>query len=85
MPGYLAEVHHVDEWVNGGLTNIDKLTFGCKPHHKLTEQGWRTVKLANGDTQWIPPRQLGLPGGVDTYYHPEKLLKDDDEDDDDAA
>ena len=84
VPGYLAEVHHVDEWVTGGLT---KSTNSPSAANRITSSPNRVapVKLANGDTQWIPPRQLGLPGGVNTYYHPEKLLKDDDEDDDNAA
>jgi Domain of unknown function (DUF222) len=73
-PGYRSEVHHVDEWVTGGLTNIDKLTFACKPHHKLLDQGWKTRKLANGDTEWIPPPQLPLTAGTNTYHQPERLL-----------
>lgn len=77
-PGYRSEVHHVDEWATGGLTNIDKLTFGCKPHHKLLDQGWRTRKLADGTTEWQPPPQQSRPGGVNTYHHPERLLPDDD-------
>jgi hypothetical protein len=28
VPGYLSEVDHVEGWANGGLTNIDELTFG---------------------------------------------------------
>jgi hypothetical protein len=75
-PGYLCEVHHVDEWVVGGRTDIDKLTFVCGVHHKLLSKGWRTRKLANGDTEWLPPAELGLrfPGTVNAYHHPERLL-----------
>jgi hypothetical protein len=56
-PGYRCEVHHVDEWVNGGNTDIDRLTFACAAHHKLLDQGWKTRKLANGDTEWHRHRQ----------------------------
>jgi hypothetical protein len=78
MPGYLCEVHHVDEWADGGLTNIDDLTFACKGHHKLLRPGgWRTRKLKDGSTQWLPPPQLPLPGGINTYHHPERMLPDD--------
>lgn len=74
-PGYLSEVHHVDEWADGGLTNIDKLTFGCGQHHRLVKRGgWTTRKLKDGRTEWIPPPQLPLTGGVNTYHHPERLL-----------
>ena len=73
-PGYLCEVHHVTEWAAGGATDIDTLTFACAGHHKLLDHGWTTTKLANGDTRWIPPPQLPLPSGTNTYHHPERLL-----------
>ncbi|APE14267.1 HNH endonuclease signature motif containing protein [Mycolicibacterium pallens] len=73
-PGYLTEVHHVDEWADGGLTNIDKLTLACRADHRLLDHGWKTRKLANGDTEWIPPPQLPLAAGTNTYHHPERLL-----------
>ena len=77
-PGYLSEVHHVDDWADGGLTNIDRLTFACKGDHQLvTEGGWTTRKLKDGTTQWIPPPHLPLPGGTNTYHHPERMLPDD--------
>lgn len=75
VPGYLCEAHHVDEWADGGLTNIDRLTFACGPHHRLIKPGgWRTRKRKNGTTEWIPPPQLPLPGGTNDYHHPERLL-----------
>jgi hypothetical protein len=75
-PGYLCEVHHVDEWAAHGRTDIDKLTFACGAHHKLLGKGWRTRKLANGDTEWLAPECLGLefPGTVNAYHHPERYL-----------
>jgi hypothetical protein len=30
-PGYQCEVHHVDQWAAGGRTDIDDLTFACRP------------------------------------------------------
>lgn len=75
MPGYLCEVHHVDEWATGGPTNIDTLTFACPAHHKLiTPGGWRTRKHTDGTTQWLPPPHLPLPPGTNTYHHPERML-----------
>ena len=76
-PGYRCEVHHVDEWAKGGLTNIDKLTQACPPDHKLRDEGWTARKRADGSTEWIPPPQLPFPGGginTYTYHHPERLL-----------
>lgn len=78
VPGYLCEAHHVDEWADGGLTNIDRLTFACGPHHRLIKPGgWRTRKRKSGMTEWIPPPQLPLPGGTNDYHHPEKFLDND--------
>lgn len=75
MPGYLSEVHHVDEWTDGGLTNIDRLTFACPADHKLIKPGgWRTRKRPDGSTEWIPPAHLPLKGGTNSYHHPEKFL-----------
>ncbi len=51
MPGYLSEVHHVDEWADGGRTDIDDLTFGCGQHHRLLKPGgWTTRKRKDGTT-----------------------------------
>nr|WP_243733988.1 HNH endonuclease signature motif containing protein [Mycobacteroides sp. CBMA 271] len=57
-PGYLCEVHHINEWAHGGTTDIDRLTFACPAHHRLLNHGWKTRKQPDGTTQWIPPPQL---------------------------
>ena len=78
VPGYLCEVHHVDEWADGGLTNVDLLTFACGPHHRMIKPGgWRTRKHRNGRTEWLPPPDLPLRGGINTFHHPERLLPSD--------
>lgn len=74
VPGYWCEVHHVDDWAAGGLTNIDKLTLGCKPHHKLVDEGWRTRKRPDGRTEWIPPPGFGRGARTNDYHHPERLF-----------
>jgi hypothetical protein len=77
-PGYLCEVHHVEEWADGGLTNIDKLTFACRSDHKLLKpSGWKTRKLKDGSTQWLPPPHLPLRGGTNGYHHPERMIPED--------
>ena len=77
VPGYLTQVHHVDEWATGGHTNIDTLTFACKGHHPLISPGgWTTRKLPDGTTQWIPPPHLPLTAATNDYHHPERLLPD---------
>ncbi len=62
------------------MTDADKLTLACTRHHKLIDNGWRTRKLPNGRTEWIPPPQWDVPGrGARTndYHHPERLFDDD--------
>jgi hypothetical protein len=75
MPGYLCEVHHVDEWADGGRTDIDRLTFACGAHHRLIKPGsWSTRKRRDGSNEWRPPPQLPLAGGSNDFHHPERLL-----------
>jgi hypothetical protein len=84
VAGYYTEVHHCTPWAKCKETNIHDLTLGCHPHHDLAEHGWTTRKNKNGDTEWIPPLHLdrGQPR-INTFHHPEKLLRDGDDEDDD--
>ena len=54
--------------------DIDNLTFACAPHHKLLGKGWRTKKLTNGRTQWIPPPQP-LPSTTNDFPPPRTILR----------
>lgn len=75
VPGYLCETHHVDEWTDGGRTDVDRLTFACGPHHRLIGPGgWQTRKRRDGSTEWLPPPGIPLRGGTNDYHHPERLL-----------
>ena len=80
VPANLCEAHHCNPYAINPVTDVNDLTLGCGPNHKLAEQGWTTRKNARGDTEWIPPPHLdhGQPR-VNTYHHPEKLLRDDGE------
>ncbi|OMC20377.1 HNH endonuclease signature motif containing protein [Mycobacterium sp. SP-6446] len=92
VPGYLCEVHHVEDWATTHRTDINGLTLACGPDHKLVQPGgWTTRKRKNGDTDWIPPPHLdyGQPR-TNTFHHPEKALYEEggaaeDEDDEDGA
>jgi hypothetical protein len=83
VPGYLCEVHHVEEWAASWRTDIDNLTFACGPHHRLLEHGWRTRKLFDGTTQWLPPPHAPASGRdpqggqprTNNYHHPQRYLK----------
>ena len=75
-PGYWCEVHHLDGWAGGGLTDIDNLAFACSAHHKLVEKGWRTKKRPDGTIEWIPPPQHDRGARTNDYHHPERLFDD---------
>lgn len=78
VPGYFTEVHHIDAWADGGLTDIDKLTLACKPDHAhITPGGWQTRKRADGTCEWIPPPGSPQRGGTNDFHHPEKFLDND--------
>ncbi|HTQ18378.1 MAG TPA: HNH endonuclease, partial [Mycobacterium sp.] len=59
----------------GGRTDADTLTLACPLNHKLIDKGWKTRKLPNGQTEWIPPPHLdhGQPR-TNNYHHPERLF-----------
>jgi hypothetical protein len=85
VPGYWTEAHHINGWARGGRTDIDNLTLACKADNNLVENGWHTRKLVNGDTQWIPSPKLDRgQSRVNTFHHPERLLRDGDNEDDDV-
>jgi hypothetical protein len=76
----LAVIHRC---VFGGnthpVTDVNTLTFGCGPNHAQADHGWTTRKNHHNDTEWIPPPHLdrGQPR-INTYHHPEKLLRAED-------
>jgi Domain of unknown function (DUF222) len=76
VPGYWCEVHHMDEWATGGLTDINKLTLTCIPEHKLAEKRWRARRLPNGRTEWVPPPRFDRGARTNDYHHPERLFDD---------
>ncbi|MCJ0893554.1 HNH endonuclease signature motif containing protein [Rhodococcus sp. ARC_M5] len=91
-PATWCQAHHVTDWVDGGFTDIDGLTFGCDMHHALVGTGpntWATTKTTAthrypGRTLWHPPtgmdpRRRGL---INHAHHPEEVLYPPDHHDD---
>lgn len=83
-PGYYAQTHHVDEWADGGGTDVHRLTFACDAHHHLVGDGptrWATTITGPDDpyphrTAWHPPAFLDPQrnGKINHYHHPDELL-----------
>src|SRR5262245_12926850 len=68
-------------WICPLVTDVNDLTLTCHPNPALADHGWTSRRNARGDTEWIPPPHLdrGQPR-VNTYHHPEKLLRAEEDD-----
>ena len=83
-PATWCQAHHVTDWVDGGPTDIDSLTFGCDMHHALVGTGpgtWATTKTTGshrypGRTLWHPPAGMDPQrrGLINHAHHPEEVL-----------
>ncbi|MDJ0468744.1 HNH endonuclease signature motif containing protein [Rhodococcoides fascians] len=83
-PATWCQAHHLDDWVEGGPTDIDSLTFGCDMHHALVGTGpgkWATIKTTAGHrypgrTLWHPPTGMDPKrrGLINHAHHPEEVL-----------
>ncbi|MCJ0979081.1 HNH endonuclease [Rhodococcus sp. ARC_M12] len=91
-PATWCQAHHVTDWVDGGNTDIDGLTFGCDMHHALVGTGpntWATTKTTAthrypGRTLWHPPTGMDplRRGLINHAHHPEEVLYPPDQHDD---
>jgi hypothetical protein len=83
VPGYWAEAHHAEQdWAEGGLTNIDELTWPAGP-----TTGWSNPAAGPENAKTAAPMDspphldwghLPLAGDgqarVNDYHHPENYL-----------
>ena len=73
VPGYLCEVHHVEDWANTHCTDINQLTLACGPNHKLIDKRLdhpKTQQRRHRMDPTIPPRPR--PTAHQHLHHPEK-------------
>ncbi|MDQ0279827.1 HNH endonuclease signature motif containing protein [Rhodococcoides fascians] len=83
-PATWCQAHHLDDWVEGGPTDIDSLTFACDMHHAHVGTGpgkWATTKTTAahrypGRTLWHPPTGMDPTrrGLINHAHHPEEVL-----------
>jgi hypothetical protein len=54
-----CQPHHLDEWVLGGGTKVDRMVLLCKvKHHPLVHEGGWTLEIqADGNVAAVPPRR----------------------------
>ena len=56
-PPQHCERHHIREWINGGLTNLNNLTLLCAHHHhNFLARGWTCHINTDGIPEWTPPK-----------------------------
>ncbi|WP_084294271.1 HNH endonuclease signature motif containing protein [Mycolicibacterium flavescens] len=81
---YGCQAHHViDDWTDGGQTNVDELGLACGPDNRSVNNdgGWTTRMSERHDVEWLPPPPLDTGQARLNYHHrPELLLRPDDED-----
>ena len=79
VPAYGAQVHHaLNDWADGGNTNVNDMTLACGPDNRLVDKdnGWTTTINDRGDVEWAPPPHLDTGQTRINYYHrPELLLR----------
>jgi hypothetical protein len=64
-----CDIHHLEQWSEGGKTSLDDLKLFCKFHHlvKIHRHGWKVIVHPDGTTEAISPhgeilRSHGPPG-----------------------
>ena len=54
-PSY-CDRHHILDWINGGLTDLDNLTLLCRYHHThFLQKGWTCRINTDRLPEWTPP------------------------------
>ena len=55
-PGRWCDVHHLDWWLRGGLTDLGRMVLLCRRHHVLChETGWTIHRQPDGSIVTLPP------------------------------
>jgi Domain of unknown function (DUF222)/HNH endonuclease len=54
-----CERHHIQEWIDGGSTDIGNLTLLCRyHHHNFAARGWQCRINTDGLPEWTPPKWI---------------------------
>ena len=77
---YGSEIHHVDAWKHGGLTNMDNLVPLCRYHNRINDDDpWRNTRgriaMIRGAPWWVSPRGFHIKntdrGALDQLFGPD--------------
>jgi Domain of unknown function (DUF222) len=74
-PPAWCECHHLDDWIKGGLTNLDDGALYCDRHHHLLHEGKFTAKRRpDGTLEHRRPDGTIIPPGPSTRPKPTHTL-----------
>jgi hypothetical protein len=69
-PASRSQAHHITNWRDGGLTNVDTMTLACGRDNRLADTGgWSTTMGPDGRTHWTPPPLLDVGQPRTNHYH----------------
>ena len=69
-PASRSQAHHITNWRDDGLTNVDVMTLACGRDNRLADTGgWSTTMGPNGRTHWTPPPLLDVGQPRTNHYH----------------
>jgi hypothetical protein len=60
-PAQWVDIHHLDAWALGGLTNVDRLLSLCRYHHHKVHEGHWTIEFNPATGQVWVTRPDGRP------------------------
>ena len=84
-PASRSQAHHITNWRDGGLTNVDTMTLACGRDNRLADTGgWSTTMGPDGRTHWTPPPLLDVGQPRTNHYHHPTLYPAESGDDDDG-
>ncbi len=69
-PASRSQAHHITNWREDGLTNVDTMTLACGCDNRLVDTGgWSTTMGPDGRTHWTPPPLLDVGQPRTNQYH----------------
>jgi 5-methylcytosine-specific restriction protein A len=51
-------LHHIQHWIDHGLTNLDNLVLLCRHHHRMLHHPEWTIRVRDGIPEFIPPKWI---------------------------
>jgi len=68
-PTHWCDVHHLIEWINGGVTSLENSALLCERHHTKVHHGFRVERQPDGRGEGcqVASRYAGSPTAKALY------------------